>query len=128
VLPRDQDPGALDFGVPEYIDRAIQDPDEKNRLAVVRKSLFMINKRHTETRGRPFAGADTAGQAEFFRTWIAEGGRNTEFLQHLVDLTIEGSFADPSYGGNKGEAGWRFLGYKPDPCRTGYTSLRIHKG
>jgi gluconate 2-dehydrogenase gamma chain len=128
VLPRDEDPGASDLGVPEYIDRAIQEPDHKTRLAVMRKGLFTINQRHQEARGKPLFAASPEAQAEFFRGWTSENAKNAEFLQILVGLTLEGAFGDPSYGGNKGEAGWRMLGYKPDPCRPSRAALPIHKG
>jgi gluconate 2-dehydrogenase gamma chain len=128
VLPHDQDPGALDLDVPVFVDRALEDPDHRNRLGLVRKSLFAISKRYQEAHNTSFAAAGADSQAAFFRNWLAEGEQNEEFLLHLVSLTIEGAFGDPSYGGNKGEAGWRMLGYTQDACRPRGRSLPVHKG
>jgi gluconate 2-dehydrogenase gamma chain len=33
------------------------------------------------------------------------------FFGLLYDLTIQGYFADPLYGGNKGKASWKMLGF-----------------
>lgn len=35
----------------------------------------------------------------------------TTFFGVLLQLTIEGYFADPMYGGNKGSAAWRMIGF-----------------
>ncbi len=33
------------------------------------------------------------------------------FFKHLVKDTREGFFADPIYGGNRGMAGWKMIGF-----------------
>jgi gluconate 2-dehydrogenase gamma chain len=35
------------------------------------------------------------------------------FFQRLLTLTLEGFLADPKYGGNRDQVGWRFIGYEP---------------
>ena len=39
-----------------------------------------------------------------------------EFLDALLQIAMEGFFADPYYGGNRGMAGWRMIGYPGLPA------------
>jgi gluconate 2-dehydrogenase gamma chain len=115
ILPRDQDVGALDLNVPQYVDRCIQTPEYKRVQIMLRRALFSIEKEFSAAHGSSFAQADTDAQNKFFTNWMANTERHG-VLVHMIDLTLEGAFCDPSYGGNQGEAGWHFLGYEPDPC------------
>jgi gluconate 2-dehydrogenase gamma chain len=38
------------------------------------------------------------------------------FFQRLLQLTMEGFFADPIYGGNRNKASWRMLGFPGLPA------------
>jgi gluconate 2-dehydrogenase gamma chain len=39
-----------------------------------------------------------------------------QFFEALLQLTMEGFFADPIYGGNRDKAGWRMVGYPGLPA------------
>jgi gluconate 2-dehydrogenase gamma chain len=39
-----------------------------------------------------------------------------QFFEALLQLTMEGFFADPIYGGNRNKAGWRMVGYPGLPA------------
>jgi gluconate 2-dehydrogenase gamma chain len=45
----------------------------------------------------------------------------------LLAITMEGFFADPVYGGNRGKAGWKLLGYPGLPA-TYAQAVKTHKG
>ena len=51
-----------------------------------------------------------SGKAEF------ENFNAREFFQRLLTITMEGFFADPIYGGNRGKASWRMLGFPGLPA------------
>lgn len=38
------------------------------------------------------------------------------FFQRLLAITMEGFFSDPIYGGNRGKASWRMLGFPGLPA------------
>jgi gluconate 2-dehydrogenase gamma chain len=44
-----------------------------------------------------------------------------QFFEALLELTMEGFFADPIYGGNRNKAGWKLVGYPGLPAV--YTNL-----
>ena len=53
------------------------------------------------------------GKAEF------PGFTSTMFFNALLQITMEGFFADPLYGGNRNMAAWKMIGYPglPATCR-----------
>ncbi len=65
--------------------------------------------------GSGFADLDALRQdrmlaaLEAGRIALAGGGR--AFFELVLRDTIDGFFADPSYGGNQGMAGWRLIGF-----------------
>ena len=50
------------------------------------------------------------GKAEF------PGFGSKEFFEALLTITMEGFFADPIYGGNRGMAAWKMVGYPGLPA------------
>jgi gluconate 2-dehydrogenase gamma chain len=49
--------------------------------------------------------------------WSAQ---SDEFRTRFTELVIEACYADPVYGGNRGEAGWRALGFEGDSLPLGF--------
>jgi gluconate 2-dehydrogenase gamma chain len=39
------------------------------------------------------------------------GVPSSTFFESLLEMTIEGFFCDPAYGGNKDMVGWRLIGF-----------------
>lgn len=112
-------PGAVEAGVPEHMawwmarDRSFQ--------GLVRE--FQDGAAHLDRLAREFFGkvfAQLAGEQRdaIFRKLQAgavraPGFEGTRFFEHLVTFTLEGYLADPKYGGNRDQVGWRFIGFKP---------------
>ena len=49
----------------------------------------------------------------------------SSFLELLFEHTIEGLYANPEYGGNRGQVGWRDIGYPGDSQPRGYTADEV---
>jgi hypothetical protein len=49
------------------------------------------------------------------------------FLSLLFEHTIEGMYANPEYGGNRGLAGWKEIGYSGDIQPLGYASDEVSR-
>jgi gluconate 2-dehydrogenase gamma chain len=49
------------------------------------------------------------------------------FRSLLFEHTIEGLYANPEYGGNRGLAGWKDVGYPGDVQPRGYTSAEVER-
>ncbi len=115
-------PGAKEAGVPEYFDCWLRQPSFKpirNYFAHGARHLDGIaRKKH----GRPFAECDDGQQDAILRAFSAgevEAGvfDGNVFFRQLMEMTLEGYLSDPKYGGNRGRAGWRWIGI-PDGLRS----------
>ncbi len=51
----------------------------------------------------------------------------SSFLSLLFEHTIEGLYANPEYGGNRGLAGWKDIGFPGDIQPRGYTSEQVER-
>ena len=119
LVPADSTgPGALECGAHDYIIRALGDFLASEQPQIV-KSLADIDAWSIQTRGKSFRtlaaeerdaviGAMASNEAKGF-----DPDARAVFLR-LRQLTLEGMFSDPFYGGNKGFAGWDLLRY-PGP-------------
>jgi len=75
-----------------------------------------------ELAGGDFTEADAAGQDEI----LARPEAKT-FLSLLFGHTIEGLYSNPEYGGNRGLAGWKDIGFPGDSQPRGYTSAEVER-
>lgn len=129
ILPRDEDPGAVDLGVPEYIVRMLDTPD----LAAVREMFWKILPMMDTEAGKKFSGkrfADLAPteQDAILDTWQNGKESRQKAFEILVTLTLEGAFGDPKYGGNTGGLGFKMIGFTPDAPLKKMTPMPAHHG
>ncbi|MEW6439922.1 MAG: gluconate 2-dehydrogenase subunit 3 family protein [bacterium] len=115
-------PGAVEAGVPEYLDYwLVQKPFRSIR------GYFAEGARHLDGMarqryGKPFAGCSD-GEQDAILAELAVGRyraakfNGAVFFQQLMELTLEGFFSDPRYGGNRNRAGWELIGI-PDGLRS----------
>lgn len=141
LIPKDNlGPGALEAGVPEFIDRQMQTPygvganwymqgpfhpdadssfgyqlplkpQEVYRLGIAEANGF-ARKKH----GNLFRNLSHAQQEELLE--LMETGKadfaklpSQAFFATLLQNTREGFFSDPVHGGNQGMIGWKLIGF-----------------
>jgi gluconate 2-dehydrogenase gamma chain len=114
VLPRDEDPGALDANVPEYIDRMLQTENLQQMRQNFVPGLAALNRRAERMFKKPFAECTPAQQDELLTLFkdSPEKSGEARWYEMLVVLSLEGFLGDPSYGGNQGEVGWKLVGFQ----------------
>jgi gluconate 2-dehydrogenase gamma chain len=119
LIPTDENgPGARDCGVPTYIDRSLAGYLTAERSAFT-AGLAATDALARERHGAAFADLDAAK-----RDALLTAMENNEaagftpdsrtFFYRVRQLTLEGMFGDPFYGGNRGFAGWDLIRY-PGP-------------
>ncbi len=141
LIPKDEvGPGAVELGVPEYIDRQMQTsygdgalwymdgpfpeaapefgyqskltPKEQYRLGI-----RAIDETCRQSLGKTFAALDPAQQDDVLKKIEAgqiksdDAPLRTFFTSFLLKNSLEGYFGDPMYGGNKDMAAWKMIGY-----------------
>lgn len=113
ILPKDEDAGALDANVPEYIDRILQTPQLEKMKRDFVPGIAAIDRRANRMFQKGFAACTPAQQDELLRLFKDSPEKSGEkaWYEILVVLTLEGFLGDPSYGGNKNKVGWALVGF-----------------
>ncbi len=135
ILPKDDSgPGAIELGVPYYIDKQMagtwgingtdyrQGPFVTKEPTIDQSSLTRgqimisgIRKMNEESKKRfdvSFDEAEEDQQIEILTAFESSeikmyGANAGSFFGLLRELTIEGAYSDPLYGGNRDMAGWK---------------------
>ena len=113
VVPKDEDPGAIDAQVPQYIDRMLQSPDLRQMKDDFLAGVAALDRRSQRMFKLGYAGATATQQDELLTLFknSRPGTGEAHFYELLVVLTLEGLLGDPSYGGNKNGVGWALVGF-----------------
>jgi gluconate 2-dehydrogenase gamma chain len=135
-----QGPGAIEAGVPEFVDRQMElpyghgayfylqgpfFPDSPATLGyqlrytpreVYRLGIEDANAASREAHGREFARLDPLSQDQFLT--VMEQGTlrfptvpSAVLFAQLLENTREGFFSDPMYGGNRNMVAWKWIGF-----------------
>jgi gluconate 2-dehydrogenase gamma chain len=141
LIPKDEHgPGAVELGVPQYIDRQMGTPWADGAIWYMQGPFFeakpefgyqsqltpkqqyrlgikAIDGLCREIFEKPFAELAPASQDEIFKK-IEKGELqspdlplNTFFSSFLLQNVMEGYFGDPMYGGNRDMAAWTMIAY-----------------
>lgn len=141
LIPADErGPGALEAGVPEFIDRQMNTPyatgsiwymqgpfnpdaapEMGYQLPLVPKQIYNLGIAEADayskkTTGKAFADLDGAQQdavLQKFESGEAEFQQlpSKLFFSYLLQNTREGFFSDPIHGGNKDMVGWKLINF-----------------
>jgi len=107
--------GAADARAAHYIDRALGGTLSSFRDAY-RAGLASVDVFARASRGGPFAQLPAADQDALLvemerNTATGFSGGAATFFNLVLAHTLQGTFGDPYYGGNKDFAGWDLIGY-----------------
>lgn len=112
IIPAvDGKPGAHDAGVLYFVDRALASFNAGQKT-LYRDGIEDVNRRASRRSpaAKDFTALPVDGQDEVIREI-----EQTPFFQSLRFDTIVGTFALPSWGGNRDYAGWHLLGFEHQP-------------
>jgi len=118
IIPKDElGPSASESGVPEYINRSLGEYLAGEKAAFI-EGLEAADAFARRSQDRSFVNlAPDKRDAVLtaMESGSAEGFANARaFFNRVRQLTMEGMFGDPYYGGNKNFAGWDLIRY-PGP-------------
>lgn len=115
ILPSDDGPGAAETDAAGYVARQLEDPRLGRNRHLVLRGLIELDAEADRRARRPYAALTTAEQDDVLgaaaRGQLRLGKHRSDgFVRALTVLVLEGYLGDPSYGGNKGGAGWAAMG------------------
>lgn len=153
LIPEDElSPSASACGVAVFIDRQLAGafgsgartyrggpflagkPEHGYQLALTPRELFrssiaLVNELTMARHKLPFDGLADDVRAELLtqlERGQAELPAGQVFFELLLSLTMEGFFADPVYGGNRGLAGWKLVGFPGLPATYREAIVEFH--
>ncbi len=115
LFPQDPDsPGAADINATTYLETAITaprlNPDTRN---IIVNGIGRLGDASRERYDAPFHHLDDEKKEQLLR-YLADGTRwGRGWLSLLLYYIFEALLADPVYGGNPDEIGWRWLHHQP---------------
>lgn len=106
-------PGASDIGATAYLHNAIDNPkaDGADKAFIFRGTGWLNALTQTQHK-KEFVQLSFIQQDEIIQQIVqSRAGRN--WVSMLLTYTLEALLADPIYGGNKNEVGWKWLQHQP---------------
>jgi hypothetical protein len=121
ILPADEEPGAVEAGCVNFIDKALAHEDAAAR-PLYAQGLLGTDAAARRRSGRPFAELAPAEQDELLAAlegdaapgWPEGPAASSAFFATVRAHVLLAFLADPKYGGNRGFVGWKLVGY-PGP-------------
>ena len=130
-------PAPMIFAGGPWSNRHTSGPDLMARFTALDPvSIIAWRKRLEETRKQygegiatldSLAGGDFAAAAPADQDKILARHEMSAFMSLLFEHTIEGLYANPEYGGNRGLAGWHDIGFPGDVEPRGYTQAEVER-
>jgi len=135
IIPADQDPGATEAGVVNFIDLQLMGPYKRHR-ASYRQGIRGVGQTSLKRFGHRFSELGPEGQDEVLKeleraaaektrkdlSAAAEktrkkGPSSEDFFSLILSHTMQGFYGDPRHGGNRGRVSWKMLGLPYPPIR-----------
>lgn len=111
IIPSvDGRPGAKEAGAIFFIDRALGTFNRNQKTPYVAAIADLNRRASDKASGRGFAALSAEQQDEVLREV-----EKTPFFQAIRFDAIVGTFALPSWGGNRDYAGWHMIGFEHQP-------------
>ena len=129
IIPADAEPGAIEAGVVNFIDKALAHEDAALKPVYV-AGLAGVDAVATKRFTKPFVDLAPAEQDEILGAiesgkadgWPKGPVPAADFFTAVRAHTVFGFLCDPAYGGNRDYAGWKVSGYPGrQHHRGGYT-------
>ena len=108
IIPTDDTPGAREAHVIYFIDRALTTFDV-DKQPLYKKGLVELQAKSRN----PLLGAKTFSNLKSdAQIKVLKGIQMTPFFQQVRAHTIMGFLANPEYGGNYNQIGWKHIGFE----------------
>jgi gluconate 2-dehydrogenase gamma chain len=108
IIPTDDTPGAREAGAVYFIDRALTTFDRDQQQAYTRGLEDLQAKtRELFPSATKFSGLSADQQIQ-----VLKAIEKTPFFGQIRTHTITGFLANPEYGGNREEIGWKLIGFE----------------
>jgi gluconate 2-dehydrogenase gamma chain len=124
LIPADQDGGAKEAGVANFIDLQLMGPYKRHRSSY-RHGLEGVQQASLAMYGHGFTELGADRQDEVLKELEKGAARgeawknssSKDFFTLILSHTMQGYYGDPRHGGNNGRVSWKMLGLPYPPIR-----------
>ncbi len=110
IIPTTETPGAREARVVYFIDRALATFSSDDRPAFLKGLAELQSKvRKRFKKADRFSNLTSEQQIQLIKSI-----EKSEFFELIHTMTILGMFANPAYGGNHNEIGWKLIGFETE--------------
>lgn len=108
ILPSDDGPGASEAGVIFFIDRALHTFD------LDKQDLYRKGIKEVQDTGRKMfpAAKSIAALSSEQQFELVRAIEKSDFFEAVRVHALMGFLGSPAYGGNRGQAGWKYIGFE----------------
>ena len=110
IIPTDATPGAREARVVYFIDRALKTfaaEDGPAFLKGLKDLQSKVRKQFRKQKAERFSALSSDQQIKLLKSI-----EKSDFFELVRTMTIYGMFANPTYGGNYEEIGWKLIGFE----------------
>lgn len=101
IIPKTDTPGALDAGVPQWLELIVQDCLEENNQKLIRDGLAEVEKRAAATFSKPYGELTVPEQIQLLTGMEQEkGGLARNFIRQFKDL-VKFTYVNSEVGGTQ---------------------------
>ena len=116
LIPSGDGPGAVESAASDYVEKMLVQPAIQPVRRRICRLLSDLNAAAVQGHGQDFHNLDLSHRDRLFADAVAEGGPGSQehrtAAAYLVWLSVEGFLCHPRQGGNRGYAGWLYLGLR----------------
>ena len=124
IVPADQDPGATQAGVVNFIDRQLVGHLKRHQKAY-REGLVGVDQTSQALHGRKFADLPAEKQLAVLTALdkgeaagdVWKNRSSKTFFDLVVNHSMQGFYGDPRHGGNRDGVSWKMLDLPYPPIR-----------
>jgi gluconate 2-dehydrogenase gamma chain len=110
IIPSNETPGAREARVIYFIDRALATFDDEKRELYTKG----LDDLRAKTRGMFFGTGKFSALEPAQQVELLKAIEKTDFFEQVRVHTIIGFFANPEYGGNYNQVGWKLIGFEDE--------------
>ncbi len=116
IYPEDHDSaGALSLGIETFFTKQFQTHYYQKHILALKRLVIHCDKEANRGHHKKFKAIERKNQFGIVDSILLLPQNNAQFglkkdLNNLIDVTLEGCFAHPEHGGNKGKQAWTNLG------------------
>jgi gluconate 2-dehydrogenase gamma chain len=108
ILPSTDGPGATEAGVIFFIDHALKTFDA-DKAQIYRGGMAELQRVREKMFPASASMAELSGEQQIELVRAIE---KSEFFELVRTQTLLGFLGNPSYGGNRNEVGWKYIGFE----------------